>query len=285
LCIGKKNGTRYDGENNSEGYYYKYEDGAFKTSGTEYILTEDCKVLVEPWCKANTAVNINGTDYAAGQYVPTSALNYLGNKTASSAEWTAVGKTDVNKEGIIIHNAVFAGGNTSPGSTEVYANTSTVFGNATASIHDVYNRDLISIGRGRVGGLYGDGNLTLVDGYRELNITNYGTDFHHINPEITLEEYNALPIREAAYYEIRYKCLKQCSDKDEKIYLKDATITADEMQTVFEGVIVDGKSMIQPDGKPRLNFKQLKLGADFDKYRFAREVMNEVIQALDIAGL
>ena len=42
---------------------------------------------------------------------------------------------------------------------------------------------------------------------------------------------------------------------------------------------------IQPDGKPPLNFKQLKLGADFDKYRFAREVMNEVIQALDIAGL
>ena len=280
LCIGKKNGTRYDGNDNSEGYYYKYENGAFATSGDEYILTEDCKVLVEPWCKANTAVNINGTIYAAGDYVPTSALNYLGNKTASSAEWTAVGKTDVNKEGIIIHNAVFAGGNTSPGSTEVYANTSTVFGNATASIHDVYNRDLISIGRGRVGGLYGDGNLTLVDGYRELNITNYGTDFHHINPEITLEEYNALPIREAAYYEIRYKCLKQCSDKDEKIYLKDATITADEMQTVFEGVIVDGKSMIQPDGKPLAEYWKENGVCS----RYAGRPMN-TIQRADFCGV
>ena len=284
LSIGKKSGVRYGTENTDEGYYYKYENEAYKTVGVEKILTEDCKVLVEPWCKANTAVNINGTDYAAGQYVPTSALNYLGNKTASSAEWTAVGKTDVNKEGIIIHNAVFAGGNTSPGSTEVYANTSTVFGNATASIHDVYNRDLISIGRGRVGGLYGDGNLTLVDGYRELNITNYGTDFHHINPEITLAEYNALPIREAAYYEIRYKCLKQCSDKDEKIYLKDATITADEMLTVFEGVKVwngsDSIPMIQADGKPLAEYWKENGVCS----RYAGRPMN-TIQRADFCGV
>jgi hypothetical protein len=268
----KDSGTRYDG--NKEGYYY---DGEGK-------LTEDCKVLVEPWCKANTAVNINGTDYAADQYVPTSALNYLGNKTADEATWTALGKEDVNKEGIIIHNAVFAGGNTSPGSTEVYANTNTVFGNATASINDVYNRDLISIGRDRVGGLYGDGNLTLVDGYRELNITNYGTDFHHINPEITLEEYNALPIREAAYYEIRYKCLKQCSDKDEKIYLQDATITADEMLTVFEGVKVwngsDSIPMIQADGKPLAEYWKENGVCS----RYAGRPMN-TIQRADFCGV
>ena len=250
LCIGKKKGTRYDGNDNSEGYYYKYENGAYAISGSEYILTEDCKVLVEPWCKANTAVNINGTDYAAGQYVPTSALNYLGNKDASKAIWKAIGKEDVNKEGIIIHNAVFAGGNTSPGSTEVFANTPTVFGNATASIHDVYHRDLITIGRGRVGGLYGDGNLTLVDGYRELNITNYGTDYYNTTPEISLETYKALPAREAAYYEIRYKCLKQCTDKDGKTYKETSNITADEMLTVFDGVEVDGKPMLDSDGKP-----------------------------------
>ena len=240
----KDSGKRYDG--NKEGYYYNGE-----------LLTEDCKVLVEPRCKVNssvTSVTINGTSYAAGQYVPTSALNYLGNKTASSAEWTALGKDDVNKEGIIIHNAVFAGGNTSPGSTEVYANTNTVFGNATASINDVYNRDLISIGRGRVGGLYGDGNLTLVDGYRELNITNYGTDFYHINSEITLDQYKALPLREAAYYEIRYKCLKECTDNFRKTYIVGSTITADEMLAVFDGVTVkvDDKDvpMLDSDGKP-----------------------------------
>ena len=254
LSIGKKNGTRYDGKDNSEGYYYKYENEAFKKDGTEYILTEDCKVVVEPWCKANTAVNINSTPYAAGDYVPTSALNYLGSKAASDSEWTALGKTDVNKEGVIVHNAVFAGGNTSPGSTEVYANTTTVFGNATASINDVYNRDLISIGRGRVGGLYGDGNLTLVDGYRELNITNYGTDFYHIKPEITLAQYNALPNREAAYYEIRYKCKKECTDNAKKTYAVNSTITADEMLAVFEGIKVDGKPMIGADGKPNSDY-------------------------------
>ena len=42
---------------------------------------------------------------------------------------------------------------------------------------------------------------------------------------------------------------------------------------------------IRPDGKPRLNFKQLKLDAGFNKFRYASEVMNEVIQALDLAGL
>jgi len=296
LCIGKKptGSARYDGAD--EGYYYKYEDTAhngsfaFITDGDEKILTEDCKVLVEPWCKATAAVSIDNFypmnavvpdaelayinendlsvkssidasgkvtavggirythDYETNDFVPTAALNTLGNKVA--AEWTKLGKTDVNKEGVIVHNAVFAGGNTSPGSTEVYANTTTVFGNATASINDAYHRDLISIGRGRVGGLYGDGNLTLVDGYRELNITNYGTDFYHITPEITLDTYNALPVREAAYYEIRYKCLKQCTDNTDKTYTIGSTITADEMQTVFDGVEVGGQLMIQPNGKP-----------------------------------
>ena len=262
----KDSGTRYDG--NKEGYYY---NGA--------NLTEDCKVLVEPWCKANSDVTIDKL-YHAGEYVPTAALNYLGNKTASEADWAALGKTDVNKEGIIIHNAVFAGGNTSPGSTEVFANTPTVFGNATASIHDAYNRDLISIGRGRVGGLYGDGNLTLVDGYRELNITNYGTDFYHINPEITLTQYNELSAREQAYYEIRYKCLTSCTDKNGKTYAVGATITADEMLTVFDGIEVGGVPMIGSDGKP--------LAAYWEENgvcsRYAGRPMN-TIQRADFCGV
>jgi hypothetical protein len=295
LCMGKKptGSVRYD--NGDEGYYYKYEDDAFvDDGGGEKILTEDCKVLVEPWCKATETVSIDNAysknsivpkaeiayinendlsvkssidatgkvtaeggirythNYVRNDFVPTAALNTLGNKTASVSEWTKLGKTDVNKEGIIVHNAVFAGGNTSPGSTEVYANTTTVFGNATASIHDIYNRDLISIGRGRVGGLYGDGNLTLVDGYREVNITNYGTDYYHITPEITLAVYNELPKREQAYYEIRYKCLTQCTDKNGKTYAIGSTITADEMVNVFDGVTVGSPavSMIQSDGKP-----------------------------------
>ena len=262
LCIGKKNGVRYDKLDNHEGYYYKYENNAFKTSGSEYILTEDCKVVVEPWCLAKSPVEINGTTYPAGTYVPTSALNYLGNKSADAYLWNVLGKSDVNKEGVIIHNAVFAGGNVTSGSTDVYANTPTVFGNATASIHDVYNRDLISIGRGRVGGLYGDGNLTLVDGYRELNITNYGTDYYHITPEISLATYKALPNREAAYYEIRYKCVYPCTDKDGKTYVRGSTITADEMQTVFDTKtvveltpIVDsaGNPVLDDDGYPTFN--------------------------------
>ena len=51
----------------------------------------------------------------------------------------------------------------------------------------------------------------------------------------------------------------------------------------YQGQLISGT--IQSDGKPRLNFKQLKLGPDFDKFRYASEVMNEIIQALDLAGL
>ena len=269
-ATGTSSGKRYD--NNKEGYYYDGEDN----------LTEDCKVLVEPWCKANSEVTINDSTFTEGQYVPTSYLNYLGNKDASKAIWKAIGKEDVNKEGIIIHNAVFAGGNTSPGSTEVFANTTTVFGNATASIHDVYNRDLISIGRGRVGGLYGDGNLTLVDGYRELNITNYGTDYYNTSPEISLETYKALPAREAAYYEIRYKCLKQCTDKDGKTYTVTSTITADEMLTVFEGVKVGTPAvpMIDATGKPLAEYWEENGVCS----RYAGRPMN-TIQRADFCGV
>ena len=85
-----------------------------------------------------------------------------------------------------------------------------------------------------------------------MNITNYGTDYYNTNPEISLETYKALPAREAAYYEIRYKCLKQCTDKDGKTYTVNSTITADEMLTVFEGVKVGTPAvpMIDAKGQP-----------------------------------
>ena len=107
--------------------------------------------------------------------------------------------------GITIGNAVFAGGNVSAGSDAVYANTNTVYGNATASVTDVFNKDLIAIGGDGVGGLYGDGNLTLVDGYRELNITNYGTDYYNLNSSISYDDYQRLNDRERAYFELQYQ--------------------------------------------------------------------------------
>ena len=236
----------------TEGYYYAYKKGneAYTPSSTipadsdegwvkdagEYVLTEDCKVLIEPYCKATSAVTIHGHNYAAGDYVPTADLHYLGNKN-NVDDWK-----NLDLSGITIFNAVFAGGNTSSGSSAVYANSTTVFGNATASIHDVYHRDLITLGTGRTGGLYGDGNLTFVDGYRGLNITNYGTDYYSLSPEITIEQYNNLPEREADYYQLKYKCIQQCTDKDGTTYYpagdqhtKASTLTIDDLLSVFEG--------------------------------------------------
>ena len=174
-----------------DGYYYK--DGQ---------LTEDCSVLVAPYCQVKSPVTINGTNYAVGQYVPIDDLNTLGNKN-KDARWASL---DI--EGVTVCNAVFAGGNVSEGSDILYANTKTVMGNVTASIVDVYNRDLVTVGTEHVGGLYGDGNLTLVDGYRELNITNYGTDYYGMSDNISLEDYYKLTDRERAYFELKYKCVK-----------------------------------------------------------------------------
>ena len=254
LYVGIKDGERYD--NVWEGYYYAYEKGteAYEPSsppdtpvasdpnwvmdGDEYVLTEDCKVVIEPYCKAKSAVTINGTNYAAGDYVTTEDLHHLGNKNDDKTSWESL---DIS--GITIFNAVFAGGNTSSGSSTVYANSTTVFGNATASIHDVYHRDLITLGTGRTGGLYGDGNLTFVDGYRGLNITNYGTDYYNIKKEITYAEYQLLPEREADYYQLKYKCIKQCTDKDGTTYYpeggertKASTLTIDDLLTLFDGI-------------------------------------------------
>lgn len=247
--VGVKDGTRYDDE--YEGYYYKFKldegksyngesadavesKGSWEKDGDEFILTEDCKVLVEPRCKVLTTFE-NNYGYKVGDYVPISYLNTLGNK--NDLAWD-----NLDTKGIIIHNAVFAGGNTSSGSAKVYANATTVFGNATASIHDVYHRDLITVGTGHTGGLYGDGNLTFVDGYRGLNITNYGTDYYTIadNREISIEQYHALDDREAAYYELRYICIKDCQDKEGTSYTKGdgdktkpSVMNADDLLALF----------------------------------------------------
>ncbi len=251
LYAGIKDGERYD--NKYEGYYYPYDmdtdpyipanfqysetDPNWVKVGDEFVLSEDCKVLIEPHCKVTSAVTINGHSYAVGDYVPTSDLNHLKNKNESSADWGCL-----DTKGIIIHNAVFAGGNTSSGSSRAYANATSVFGNATASIHDVYHRDLITVGTAHTGGLYGDGNLTFVDGYRGLNVTNYGTDYYLIRntPEITIDQYHNLDKREADYYELRYICVQDCTDKEGTTYhtassetSKASTLNADDILTLF----------------------------------------------------
>ena len=250
LCFGKKSGVRYDDVD--EGYYYQYRGGNFVIEGGEKILTEDCKVLVEPHARViSGTISYDGKDYQVGDYVPIGYLNTLGNK--NSGQWG-----NLDTKGITIHNAVFAGGNTSSGSDKVYANATSIFGNATASIHDVYNRDLITLGTNHVGGLYGDGNLTFVDGYRGLNITNYGTDYYSIDKEITIAQYEDLPPREAAYYELRYTCIKDCTDDDGTAYhpkdpsnpnSKASTLSALEIISLFkEGKNTSG--VLDAEGKP-----------------------------------
>ena len=185
-------------KNTTDGYYYNSSNQ----------LTEDCRVIVAPSCQVlcGESITLNGHTYTAGQYVPAEDLNFLLNKNAGGNDWAKVDASD-NHSGVTIRNAVFAGGNVSSGSDQVYVNTVTVYGNATATLYDIFNRDLITIGTEHVGGLYGDGNLTFVDGYRELNVSNYGTDFYGLSDNISLDDYyNKLTDRERAYFTLEYKC-------------------------------------------------------------------------------
>ena len=186
--------------------YYKDEAGN---------LTEDCKVVVSPMLqikKNGTSVTYENKTYYPYDYVPTEYLNTLpADKTKGGWPNLYMGEKqsddDMEERGVHIRNAVFAGGNVSSNS-ESYANSTTVYGNTTATLNDVYHHDFITVGTEHTGGLYGGGNLSLVGGYRELNITNYGTDYYGLDQQISLEEYRKLTNRERAYFKLEYLCQK-----------------------------------------------------------------------------
>ena len=202
-------------ETGSPGHIYYYNPDT-------NVYTEDCKVVVSPYLqvKPGCTVTYGDVTYLPYDYVPTDYLNTLGKKIetigdngtekAWPAEWNELiteegeGDNQVDR-GVIIHNGVFAGGNVSTNSDKTYANAITVFGNVTATLYDVYHRDFISIGTEHIGGLYGGGNFSMVDGYRELNITNYGTDYFSLDNQIGLAEYRKLSNRERAYFKLKYE--------------------------------------------------------------------------------
>ena len=225
----------------TEGYYYKYDsaNNRLAEENGENVLTEDCRVIVAPACQVlcGDTITLNGHEYTAGQYVPAEDMNFLLNKNAGGDDWAKLDASD-NHSGVTIRNAVFAGGNVSSGSDQVYANTVTVYGNATATLYDIYNRDLITIGTEHVGGLYGDGNLTFVDGYRELNVSNYGTDFYGLSDNISLDDYyNKLTDRERAYFTLEYKCKEGYhSDVLDKTYETGNRIKEEDYKLITDSV-------------------------------------------------
>lgn len=196
-------GQKYTGttsETMINGHYYHKGDDPYTTKvETTANRTEDCRVHITARCMvtADDGVTINEHTYQKGEYVTTEDLNTL---AFDATEWQAL-----DNEGLTIRNAVFAGGNVSAGSDKIYANAVTVYGNATAAVVDVFSKDFVRLGGEHIGGLYGDGNLTFVDGYRELNITNYGTDYYNLSQELTYDEYLKLSDREKDYYTLMYE--------------------------------------------------------------------------------
>ena len=210
-------------KNSTDGYYY----------GTDDMLTEDCKVVVSSLCLVKNDITIGGNNYHAGDYVGVDVLNTL---SFDSGAWTSLDDFGMN-----VRNAIFAGGNVTQGTDIVYADAKTVFGNVTASVVDAFDCDFITIGDDGIGGLYGDGNLTLVDGYRELNVTNYGTDYNHLNNALTYEEYINLHSRKKAYYELKYDCIVEHTYTDTKGKTNNYHVNDQITGSVFEKMTPEEK--------------------------------------------
>jgi len=190
--------------------YDKHADGWYYEDFGAKKLSEDTRVEVKAYARALEPVTIGGTTYAKGAYIPNTALDQLSNSDTDKPTWAKV-----DQSGITIYNAVFAGGNVSAGSDKIMAFSKTVYGNSTAAVVDIFARDLISVGGKGVGGLYGDGNLTFVDGYRELNITNYGTDWFSLSGGVDSdEEFNKLTTRQQSFYTTQYECITPYGDYD-----------------------------------------------------------------------
>ena len=210
----------------SPGHIYYYDDAG--------NLTEDCKVVVSPYLQVKSgSVTYDGKTYNQYDYVPTDYLNTLPKKD-DSGHWAGgwekliTGDSEGEEErGIYIHNAVFGGGNVSSNSDQTYANATTIYGNTTATLYDAFHRDFITVGTEHTGGLYGGGNLSVVDGYRELNITNYGTDYYGLKQTISIQEYRGLSNRERAYFQLEYKCKGDVTIGD-VFYKEDQRLTEEE---------------------------------------------------------
>ena len=249
--------------------YFAHPEDALQDNRGELSIA--CDVLIEPRCKVkpNQSLSITVKEdgvskvhtYEAGQYVPAEDLDYLVYKTSPTAtpnaDWAKI-----EDDGIIIYNAVFAGGNVSTGDDKVYAETTTVKGNVTATVNDLYYRDLITIGTEHVGGLYGDGNLTFADGYRELSLLCYGTDYYNLEEEVNTEVYNNMLPRERAYYQIKYRCKE---DYGSTKYKKDDIIA----EGVYDRMSDDEKTHWESAG-----FRS----------KYAGRLMN-TIQRADFAGV
>ena len=224
------------------------DEKAHWNSTADKYLTEDCKVVVSPYLQVRkgvtTPVSYGGKSYGPYEYVPTDYLNTLSSdKTAP--EWTNlytgdrkpngdINPADPVERGVHIRNGVFAGGNVSSNNDKTYANATTVFGNTTATLYDVYHRDFITVGTEHTGGLYGGGNLSVVDGYRELNITNYGTDYYGLDQKITFEEYQKLSNRERAYFQLKYSCITAYTSGNNKTYSVDDQLTEEEYNDLIK---------------------------------------------------
>ncbi len=191
--------------------------------------------------RVTTSFTANLT-YNKGEFVHNRVLNtmpFYDGTGGTEGRWL-----DIDQSGVTIHNSVFAGGNVMTGSNEVFAYSKTVFGNATAAIVDVYSRDMTSIGGDGVGGLYGDGNITYVDGYRELNISNYGTDYFSLPGQLNLsnqedlDKFNALTPRQKDFYITKYQLVSDnvsyTIDGNPVVYKKGDIITAKDYEKLNE---------------------------------------------------
>ena len=311
-------GKAADKDTGSPGnYYYYYNDYKCKTAYDDYkvgdvieacvydnmsasekanwenasepTLIEDCKVVVAPYLQVRSAsATIGKSTKQKYEYFDTDDLNTLPKDksywvslfTGDRLSDGSINPDDPDERGVLIHNAVFGGGNVSSNSDTHYANATTVFGNTTATLYDCYHRDFITVGTEHTGGFYGGGNLSKSDGYRELNITSYGTDYYGLSSRITLEEYRNLSNRERAYFQLEYVC----KNGTETRVVNGVTLTG----VVIDGVFYENGQRVKEEDYEKLKSKEGYSADNWEQFGFcsiyAGRLLN-TIQRADLCGV
>lgn len=163
--------------------YYKYTGTAKKTyysKRTDRWNNVIGTTTITP-SGSTTPLRVMPDTLRAGSFITTCLYDSLTDQTGLVAETMSETPTS-----LIIQGGIYGGGNTEIGSTAVYAATETTMGNSTIIIHDVGTADHLSISSAQKGGVFCDGNLTLVRGMRAVEVMNYGygPGFNHNHPKL-----------------------------------------------------------------------------------------------------
>ncbi len=160
------------------------------TAGTYYLKTKDQNNRAIGTLLVNGQI-VRPIRLRAGDYI---SKTMYANLLTGQAAFSLYNNTNSQTGQVSILRGIYGGGNMRYGSNDIYASTATVLGNSCIIIKDDPANDWINISRENAGGVYSDGKLSLVSGYRSIEVENYGRNFTGTEHNNIMKDKNGNPI-------------------------------------------------------------------------------------------